>query len=272
MRRLALPSSRAATSVMFAQWFVYLTHDLGCFAVNDDLVVLVVAPVDHASNYMPPTKRAEPLKVVVLRLQIRLATFGGPCLQGCGLVDRDGVADLQISDAFHATAGRTRRTIRLAQCRGEIGKRVPAVRALRRSHAISHSHIVPHIHVPRRCRAAVPVIHPRMTGRTRTEEVAMPEPSNGGVKTLAIRLEGELHARLTLVAQLDGLSITDAIRRAIETYIDSKQAEGDFATRAAAMLDEIDREAAARCQQLEALLGRNQAGKSRVRRGEESTS
>jgi len=110
-----------------------------------------------------------------------------------------------------------------------------------------------------------------MTGRTSTEEVAVPEPRNGGVKTLAIRLEGDLHAQLTLVAQLDGLSITDAIRRAIESYIEGKQAEGDFAGRAAAMLDEIDREAAARRQSIEALLGKNQPPKGRSRRGEEPT-
>src|SRR5436309_14723023 len=96
---------------------------------------------------------------------------------------------------------------------------------------------------PRRCRAAVLVTHHRMTGRTSTEEVAvMPEPRNGSVKTLAIRLEAELHARLSLVAQLDGLSLTDAIRKAIESYIDSKQAEPNFASRAAAMLGGRDRE------------------------------
>jgi hypothetical protein len=110
-----------------------------------------------------------------------------------------------------------------------------------------------------------------MTGRTRTEEAHMPEPGNGGFKTLAIRLEGELHSRLTLVAQLDGLSITDAIRKAIEEYIASKQSEGDFAERAAAMLDEIDRQAALRRVQIEELLGKDQPPpKGRSRRGEES--
>jgi len=128
---------------------------------------------------------------------------------------------------------------------------------------------------PRRCRAAVPVIHPWMAGRTSTEEVAvMPEPRNGGVKTLAIRLPDELHAQLSLVAQLDSLSLTDAIRRAIEEFIERKSAEGDFASRAAAMLEEIDREAAARRQQVEALFGKSDTGpaKGRARRGEEPAS
>jgi predicted DNA-binding protein len=123
---------------------------------------------------------------------------------------------------------------------------------------------------PRRCRAAVPVIHPRMTGRTSTEEVAaMPEPRDSGVKTLAIRLEDELHARLSFVAQVEGLGITDAIRQAIESYIENKHAESDFAERAAAMLDEIDRQAALRRAQIEELLGKNNKPKGRPRRGEE---
>src|SRR5690349_12513969 len=104
---------------------------------------------------------------------------------------------------------------------------------------------------PRRCRAAVLVIHPRMAGRISTEEVAvMPEPRNGGFKTLAIRLEDDLHGRLSLVAQVEGLSITDAIRTAIESYIATKHAESDFASRAAALFDEIDRQAAMRRAQL----------------------
>ena len=81
-----------------------------------------------------------------------------------------------------------------------------------------------------------------------------------------------MHARLSLVAQLDGLSLTDAIRKAIEEYIAAKQAEGDFASRAAAMLEDIDREAAARRQSIEALLGKGAQPKSRARRGEEPPS
>jgi predicted transcriptional regulator len=118
-----------------------------------------------------------------------------------------------------------------------------------------------------------------MTGRTSTEEEnAMPEPRNGGsIKTLAIRLPDELHAQLGLVAQLDDLTLTDAIRQAIEEFIERKRAEGDFASRAAAMLEEIDREAATRRQSIEALFGKagpsdesTEPPKGRSRRGEPS--
>ena len=77
------------------------------------------------------------------------------------------------------------------------------------------------------------------------------------VKTLGIRLPDELHTQFVLVAQLDGLSLTDAIRRAVELYVDSKRSEGDFAERATAALEEIEREAAARRSAIEGLFGQN---------------
>ncbi|MFJ6196996.1 hypothetical protein [Micromonospora sp. NPDC092111] len=83
------------------------------------------------------------------------------------------------------------------------------------------------------------------------------EPGNGktGVKTLGLKLPDELHAQFALVAQLDGLSLTDAMRRAVELYVEHKQAQPDFAARAAAVLEEIEREAAARRGAIQALFG-----------------
>jgi hypothetical protein len=90
------------------------------------------------------------------------------------------------------------------------------------------------------------------------EEPAMSEPKPGtkeGVKTLGIRLPDELHAQFALVAQLDGLSLTDAIRRAVEFYVEAKRSESNFAERASAALDEIEREAAARRAAIQGLFG-----------------
>lgn len=81
----------------------------------------------------------------------------------------------------------------------------------------------------------------------------MTDPSK--VKTLGIRLPDELHTQFVLVAQLDGLSLTDAIRRAVELYVETKRSEGDFAQRAAAALEEIEREAASRRSVIQALFG-----------------
>jgi len=90
------------------------------------------------------------------------------------------------------------------------------------------------------------------------------DPKNG-VKTLGIKLPDELHAQFALVAQLDDDSLTDAIRKAVEFYVESKRAAGDFADRAKAALGEIEREAATRRGAIEALFG--QEAPSAKRRG-----
>lgn len=83
----------------------------------------------------------------------------------------------------------------------------------------------------------------------------MSEPKNAGVKTLGIKLRDELHAQFALVAQLDDLSLGDAAVRAVELYVETKRSASDFAARAQAALDEIEREAAARRGAIEGLFG-----------------
>lgn len=63
------------------------------------------------------------------------------------------------------------------------------------------------------------------------------------IKTLAIRLEAELHARLTMLARLRGDSVTDLIRQAIETRLDELAADPDLAVKARQLQSEIEREA-----------------------------
>jgi predicted DNA-binding protein len=82
----------------------------------------------------------------------------------------------------------------------------------------------------------------------------MSEPSGRGYKTLAIRLSDELHAQLVLIAGLEGTSLTDAIRTAIEELIERRRADGQLAVQAAKALEEMDQEAATRRQALQALL------------------
>ena len=73
------------------------------------------------------------------------------------------------------------------------------------------------------------------------------------MKTMAIRLEDELHAQLALVAQLENTTVTDLIRSAVASYIEQRKAE--LSGRAEAALAEIEREAAARRQAITALFG-----------------
>lgn len=67
-----------------------------------------------------------------------------------------------------------------------------------------------------------------------------------GVKTLAIRLEPDIHAQLSLIAQLRGSTITDEIRAALTTHIASVKAQPELAARADDVLDAIEREAVIR--------------------------
>jgi hypothetical protein len=103
----------------------------------------------------------------------------------------------------------------------------------------------------------------------------MSEPTSGGVKTLAIRLQGDLHAQLVLVASLEGLSLNDTIRQAIEELIERKRASGDLAAQAARALEEMEQEAQVRKEALQALLGQqgpgDQPSRARPRRGESAS-
>jgi hypothetical protein len=96
----------------------------------------------------------------------------------------------------------------------------------------------------------------------------------GGFKTIGVKLPDPVHAQLTLVAQLDEMSLTDAIRAAIDGYLERKRGEGDLAERAARALEEIEREAAGRRDALQALFGQHAqaateaAGSNRRKRGE----
>jgi hypothetical protein len=84
------------------------------------------------------------------------------------------------------------------------------------------------------------------------------ETTNGktsGVRTLGVKIDDNLHAQFSLVAQLDDLSLNDAVKKAVELYVETKQKAPDFATRAQAVLEEIEREAATRRGAIQALFG-----------------
>jgi uncharacterized protein involved in exopolysaccharide biosynthesis len=89
-----------------------------------------------------------------------------------------------------------------------------------------------------------------------------------GVKTLAIRLEPDVHTQLTLIAQLRGSTITDEIRKALMAHIAGIKGSADLASQAESAMAEIDREAAARREAIAQLFGNDQeAAKPRAARG-----
>lgn len=75
------------------------------------------------------------------------------------------------------------------------------------------------------------------------------------MKTLAIRLEEEQHAQLGMIAKLEDLTVTDAIRQAIEEWIETKRSNPELQARAEAVLADIERDAATRRGAIAALLG-----------------
>jgi len=75
------------------------------------------------------------------------------------------------------------------------------------------------------------------------------------MKTLAIRLDDELHAQLSVLAQLCGSTLTDEIRQALEAHLKAKRANPELTERAKAVSEEIEHEAQARQAAITTLFG-----------------
>lgn len=73
------------------------------------------------------------------------------------------------------------------------------------------------------------------------------------MKTLAIRLEDDLHARLTLLSKLTGSSVTATIRNALEQHLAGLIADPVIAAKASELTAAIEQEAEAQRQTLAAL-------------------
>ena len=121
-------------------------------------------------------------------------------------------------------------------------------------------------------------LHEGVAGRTSTEEVntmteVPPGPSQTGGKTLGVKFSDETHAQLVLIAGLEQVSLADAIRQAVDAYLELKRGDTALIARAAEAAQEVEREAALRRDALTALFGAgiqpdHGAGASR-RRGKE---
>jgi plasmid stability protein len=99
------------------------------------------------------------------------------------------------------------------------------------------------------------------------------------LRTLVVRLDEGIHARLQFIAQLRGSSISDEIRRAVENRIETAQDDPDLIARAQEVREEIEREAAARSAAIAGFLGSpaveaavdvNQATSGKARRGSQA--
>jgi len=64
----------------------------------------------------------------------------------------------------------------------------------------------------------------------------MPEPKNTDVRTIALRVPPAYHAQLALVAQIDEITLTDLVQRALDNYMAERRAAPGFQAKAAAAL------------------------------------
>ena len=51
----------------------------------------------------------------------------------------------------------------------------------------------------------------------------MPEPKGNDVRTLAVRVSPDYHAQLSMVAQVDEMSLTDLMMTALDQYMASRR-------------------------------------------------
>lgn len=75
------------------------------------------------------------------------------------------------------------------------------------------------------------------------------------MKTLAVRLDDELHARIGMLSKLSGSTVTDTIRTAIENHIEVLANDPTISAKAKELTAEIDKEAELQRQALAALFG-----------------
>lgn len=74
------------------------------------------------------------------------------------------------------------------------------------------------------------------------------------MKTMAIRVDPEIHFRLTTLARLNKRSLSDELLEAVNNHLEGRFTEEALQAQASEALAEIDREAATRRQAIESLL------------------
>ncbi|WP_285728212.1 hypothetical protein [Psychromicrobium xiongbiense] len=83
----------------------------------------------------------------------------------------------------------------------------------------------------------------------------MKTPTTASVKTLGIQLEPELHAQLSMIAQLRGGNLKEEILQALAAHVETAKNSGTLQAQAEAAAAEIEREATARREALASLMG-----------------
>jgi hypothetical protein len=83
----------------------------------------------------------------------------------------------------------------------------------------------------------------------------VPMSALGPTRTLAVRITDGLRAQLDVIAQLNDRSVTEEIRIALETWVQTSKADPTVLQRAESVRAEIEREAKTKQSAIEAIFG-----------------
>ena len=68
----------------------------------------------------------------------------------------------------------------------------------------------------------------------------MPEPKGNDVRTLAVRVSPDYHAQLSMVAQVDEMSLTDLMMAALDKYMAQRRESEDFKAKVQKALEDAE--------------------------------
>jgi hypothetical protein len=68
----------------------------------------------------------------------------------------------------------------------------------------------------------------------------MPEPKGNDVRTLAVRVSPDYHAQLSMVAQVDEMSLTDLMMAALDNHMAARREAPDFQAKAQKALEDAE--------------------------------
>ena len=83
-------------------------------------------------------------------------------------------------------------------------------------------------------------------------------------KTLAIKLEDDTHAQLTILAQLEEMPVSDALKKALDGYIASKRSQPELKAGLESVLADIERDAATRREAITSLFSEEEPGRTQA--------
>ena len=68
----------------------------------------------------------------------------------------------------------------------------------------------------------------------------MPEPKGSDLRTLAVRVSPDYHAQLSMVAQVDEISLTDLMMKALDNYMAQRRESEDFKAKVQQALEDAE--------------------------------